>query len=94
MYCIGFGWLFLWFNKILCLSKSQRSTLIKIIEELFLKLFNDFLGIHPVFCNSIYRIMRLLLIEDDIKTLQSIRQGLEENGYEIDIAYDGLIEIV
>jgi two-component system copper resistance phosphate regulon response regulator CusR len=35
--------------------------------------------------------MKLLLIEDDIKTLQSIRQGLEENGYEVDIAYDGLI---
>jgi len=35
--------------------------------------------------------MKLLLIEDDVKTLQSIRQGLEENGYEVDIAYDGLI---
>lgn len=35
--------------------------------------------------------MRLLLIEDDLKTLQSIRQGLEENGYEVDVAYDGLI---
>jgi len=35
--------------------------------------------------------MKLLLIEDEPKTLQSIKQGLEENGYEIDIAYDGLI---
>nr|WP_295922462.1 response regulator transcription factor [uncultured Dyadobacter sp.] len=35
--------------------------------------------------------MKLLLIEDEPKTLQSIRQGLEENGYEVDIAYDGLI---
>lgn len=56
-----------------------------------MKLFNDFLRIHAVFCNSTYTIMKLLLIEDDIKTLQSIRQGLEENGYEVDIAYDGLI---
>ena len=35
--------------------------------------------------------MKLLLIEDEPKTLQSIRQGLEENGYDVDIAYDGLI---
>ncbi|GAA4441588.1 response regulator transcription factor [Ravibacter arvi] len=35
--------------------------------------------------------MRLLLIEDEPKTVQSLRQGLEENGYEVDIAYDGLI---
>lgn len=35
--------------------------------------------------------MKLLLIEDEPKTLQSLRQGLEENGYEVDIAYDGLI---
>jgi len=35
--------------------------------------------------------MKLLLIEDEPKTLQSIRQGLEENGYEVDIAYDGMI---
>ncbi len=32
-----------------------------------------------------------MLIEDEPKTLQSLRQGLEENGYEVDIAYDGLI---
>lgn len=35
--------------------------------------------------------MRLLIIEDEPKTVQSVRQGLEENGYEVDIAYDGLI---
>lgn len=35
--------------------------------------------------------MKLLLLEDEPKTLQSIRQGLEENGYEVDFAYDGLI---
>lgn len=35
--------------------------------------------------------MRLLLIEDEPKTVQSLKQGLEENGYEVDIAYDGLI---
>ncbi len=35
--------------------------------------------------------MRLLLIEDDFKTVQVVRQGLEENFYEVDIAYDGLI---
>ncbi|CAG5016371.1 Transcriptional activator protein CopR [Dyadobacter sp. CECT 9275] len=35
--------------------------------------------------------MKLLLIEDEPKTVQSIKQGLEENGYEVDIAYDGLI---
>ncbi|KAA6436948.1 response regulator transcription factor [Dyadobacter flavalbus] len=35
--------------------------------------------------------MKLLLIEDEPKTLQSVKQGLEENGYEVDIAYDGLI---
>lgn len=35
--------------------------------------------------------MNLLLIEDEPKTLQSLKQGLEENGYQVDIAYDGLI---
>jgi two-component system copper resistance phosphate regulon response regulator CusR len=35
--------------------------------------------------------MKLLLIEDEPKTVQSIRQGLEENGFEVDVAYDGLI---
>lgn len=35
--------------------------------------------------------MKLLLIEDEPKTVQSLRQGLEENGFEVDVAYDGLI---
>jgi two-component system, OmpR family, copper resistance phosphate regulon response regulator CusR len=35
--------------------------------------------------------MKLLLIEDEPKTLQSLKQGLEENGFEVDVAYDGLI---
>ncbi|WP_428664837.1 response regulator [Runella sp.] len=35
--------------------------------------------------------MKILLIEDDIKIIQSLRKGLEENGYEVDIAYDGMI---
>ncbi|MCU0354938.1 MAG: response regulator transcription factor [Cytophagales bacterium] len=34
---------------------------------------------------------KLLVVEDEPKTLQSIRQGLEENHYEVDIAYDGQI---
>ncbi|MDX2282497.1 MAG: response regulator transcription factor [Saprospiraceae bacterium] len=33
--------------------------------------------------------MRILVIEDEIKTLQSVRQGLEEHGWTVDIAYDG-----
>jgi two-component system, OmpR family, copper resistance phosphate regulon response regulator CusR len=35
--------------------------------------------------------MKLLLIEDEPKTLQSLKQGLEENGFDVDVAYDGLI---
>ncbi len=35
--------------------------------------------------------MNLLLIEDEPKTVQSLKQGLEENGYTVDVAYDGLI---
>jgi len=33
--------------------------------------------------------MRILLIEDEVKTIQSLRQGLEEQGWTVDIAYDG-----
>lgn len=33
--------------------------------------------------------MRILLIEDEVKTIQSLRQGLEENHWTVDIAYDG-----
>ena len=39
----------------------------------------------------LYAPMRLLIIEDEPKTLQAIQQGLEESQFEVDIAYDGLI---
>ncbi len=35
--------------------------------------------------------MKILLIEDEPKTVQSLKQGLEESNYEVDIAYDGII---
>ena len=35
--------------------------------------------------------MRLLIVEDEPKTLQALQQGLEESQFEVDIAYDGLI---
>lgn len=34
--------------------------------------------------------MHILLIEDEVKTLQSLRQGLEEQHWQVDFAYDGL----
>lgn len=34
--------------------------------------------------------MKILLIEDEIKTAQSLKNGLEENNFEVDLAYDGL----
>jgi two-component system, OmpR family, copper resistance phosphate regulon response regulator CusR len=33
--------------------------------------------------------MKILLIEDEIKTVQTLKQGLEENNIDIDFAYDG-----
>lgn len=36
-------------------------------------------------------LMKLLVVEDEPKTLQAIRQGLEESQFDVDIAYDGLI---
>jgi two-component system, OmpR family, copper resistance phosphate regulon response regulator CusR len=33
--------------------------------------------------------MRILLIEDEAKTVQSLRQGLEEENWQVDIAFDG-----
>ncbi|MES2588121.1 MAG: response regulator transcription factor [Bacteroidota bacterium] len=33
--------------------------------------------------------MRILLIEDEKKTAQSLKIGLEENGYQVDLAFDG-----
>ncbi|GAB3513307.1 response regulator [Spirosoma knui] len=35
--------------------------------------------------------MKLLVVEDEPKTLQAIQQGLEESRFDVDIAYDGLI---
>jgi two-component system copper resistance phosphate regulon response regulator CusR len=35
--------------------------------------------------------MKLLLIEDEIKTSNTIKQGLEENNYHVDVAPDGLV---
>ena len=35
--------------------------------------------------------MKLLVVEDEPKTLQAIQQGLEESQFEVDIAYDGLL---
>lgn len=33
--------------------------------------------------------MRILIIEDEVKTVQSIKQGLEEHQWDVDVAYDG-----
>ncbi|WP_020596220.1 response regulator transcription factor [Spirosoma panaciterrae] len=35
--------------------------------------------------------MKILLIEDEVKTVQSIKQGLEEHQWEVDVAYDGIL---
>ena len=35
--------------------------------------------------------MKLLVIEDEPKTVQAIRQGLEESQFEVDVAYDGML---
>lgn len=33
--------------------------------------------------------MKILLVEDEVKTAQSLKNGLEENHFEVDLAYDG-----
>ena len=33
--------------------------------------------------------MNILLVEDERKTIQYIKKGLEEHGYEVDTAEDG-----
>ena len=33
--------------------------------------------------------MKILLVEDEVKTVQSVKQGLEEHQWEVDVAYDG-----
>jgi two-component system copper resistance phosphate regulon response regulator CusR len=35
--------------------------------------------------------MTILLVEDEVKTVQSVRQGLEEHQWEVDVAYDGTL---
>lgn len=35
--------------------------------------------------------MKILVIEDEARTVQLIKQGLEEQHWEVDVAYDGLI---
>jgi DNA-binding response OmpR family regulator len=35
--------------------------------------------------------VKILLVEDEAKTLQLIKQGLEQHNMEVDIAYDGLM---
>ncbi|MCC7332057.1 MAG: response regulator transcription factor [Flavobacteriales bacterium] len=34
-------------------------------------------------------IPKILIVEDEVRVLQFIKQGLEENGFEVDYAYDG-----
>src|SRR5207244_10495924 len=33
--------------------------------------------------------MRVLLVEDEVRLAGAVRQGLEEEGFSVDIAYDG-----
>jgi two-component system, OmpR family, copper resistance phosphate regulon response regulator CusR len=35
--------------------------------------------------------MKILVVEDEIKTLNLIKEGLEQHHWEVDVAYDGLI---
>ena len=35
--------------------------------------------------------MKILVIEDEPKVVACLKKGLEENGYEVDVAYDGQI---
>lgn len=37
--------------------------------------------------------MKILLVEDEIKMANTIRQGLEENGYSVDMAQDGYLAL-
>ena len=34
--------------------------------------------------------MNLLVVEDEIKTAHILKMGLEESGYRVDVAYDGM----
>lgn len=34
--------------------------------------------------------MKILIIEDEVKTAQTLKQGLEENHFEVELAFDGI----
>ena len=34
--------------------------------------------------------MKILLVEDEPKLAQTIKKGIEENGFDVDIAFDGM----
>lgn len=34
---------------------------------------------------------KILIVEDEVKVANAIRKGLEENGFEVDVAYDGRV---
>lgn len=34
---------------------------------------------------------KILVVEDEVKVANAVKQGLEENGFEVDVAYDGRI---
>ncbi len=34
---------------------------------------------------------RILIVEDEVKVANAVKMGLEENGFEVDVAYDGRI---
>ena len=33
---------------------------------------------------------RILLVEDELKIADTLKLGLSENGYEVEVAYDGM----
>ena len=43
----------------------------------------------PIFALENQRIMKILIIEDEPKVVEFLRKGLEELGYEVDVAFDG-----
>lgn len=38
--------------------------------------------------------MNLLIVEDESKTAKTLKQGLEEHGYKVDVCYDGLMALM
>jgi two-component system, OmpR family, copper resistance phosphate regulon response regulator CusR len=43
-----------------------------------------------LFCNAIGLLMKIILVEDDVKVASFIRRGLTEHGYSVEVAYNGL----